>query len=193
MTSLQTSVTYLVSGATVFAHLALILFVLATLLSAHLREWLHERVGKHGIVLGLSIVGFSILGSLFFSDIAGLAPCFLCWVERALLYPQILLFGWYLYKARRWMLDVALWMTIAGTIVTTYHVFLENGAAALIPCPTGFSTASCSTKYFEVFGYVTIPVMSLTAFVAILAILIVVLHRKHWLPARALRQQQEQW
>lgn len=189
MTSFDAAVTYGVSGATIIGHLVLIFFVLCTLLSAHLREWLHQRVGKHGVVIGLSIVGFSILGSLFFSDIAGLAPCFLCWVGRALLYPQILLFGWYLYKARRWMLDVALWMTIAGIIVTTYHVFLENGATALVPCPTGFSMASCNTKYFEIFGYVTIPVMSLTAFVALLAILIVVLHRKHWLPARESREQ----
>jgi disulfide bond formation protein DsbB len=193
MTSLNVSVTYAIAGATIVAHIGLVVFILATLVSAHLKEWLHQRVGKHGVLLGLTLIGFSIIGSLFFSDVAGLAPCFLCWIERALLYPQIILFGWYIYKARRWMLDVALWMTIAGFIITAYHVFLENGAPALIPCPTGFSIASCSTKYFEVFGYVTIPVMSLTAFATLLIVLIVVLHRKHWLPAKALRQTNEQW
>ena len=165
---------------TMLIQIALVLFIIATIASKQLKEWLHERLGRHGVLVMLTLVGGSIIGSLFFSQVANFPPCFLCWVERGLMYPQILLFGWYLYKPYKPLLDVALGMTIVGLLVSGYHVLLENGAAAKIPCQAIVSIASCETKYINLFGYLTIPVMSLTVFATLLVTLIVVLHRKHW-------------
>lgn len=192
MSSFLIGVTYLIGGLTIMAQIGLVFFIVATIQSKQLREWLHERVGKHGVLLMLTLVGGSIVGSLFFSNVAGFSACFLCWIQRALMYPQIMLFGWYLYKPRRSLLDVALVMTILGLIVSGYHIILENGGAELIPCTAVLSlTASCTTKYVNIFGYVTIPVMSFTVFAALLSTLIVVLHRKHWLPSRQVKALQQ--
>ncbi len=186
MPSFVVLVSYLIGGLTILAQIGLVLFIIATLNSAKLREWLHERVGKHGVLFMLTIVGASIVGSLFYSNVAGFAACLLCWIQRGLMYPQIILFGWYLYRPRRGLLDVALVMTILGLIVSGYHIILENGGAELVPC-TATLAVSCTTKYVNIFGYVTIPTMSFTVFAALLTTLIIVLHRKHWLPARQVK------
>lgn len=177
---------YTVGALTALMQVALVAFVIATFASARLREWLHERLGRHGVLVGLTLVGASILGSLFFSEVANLPACFLCLVERALMYPQIVLFGWYLYKPHRGILFGALALSVAGFLVSLYQVALENKIVAdVVSCETLGSGVSCGFKYFELFGYLTIPVMSLSVFAALLTILVVVLHRKHWLPAKA--------
>ena len=82
------------------------------------------------------------------------------------------------------LLYKALGLTIAGLLVSGYHIILENGGAELIPCSTALKV-SCTVKYVNIFNYITIPVMSFTICAALLAILIVVLRRKHWLPKKA--------
>jgi len=182
--SLVVVIDYLIAIGIAAVHLALVFFVIATIQSATLREWLHERVGRHGVLAALTLIGGAIVGSLFFSNVAGFAACILCWIQRGLMYPQIILFGWYLYKPKRGLLDTALVMTILGLFVSGYHIALENGASEFIPC-TAALDVSCTVKYVNIFGFITIPVMSFTVFAALLAILIVVLHRKHWLSRRA--------
>jgi general stress protein CsbA len=47
-----------------------------------------------------------------------------------------------------------------------YHILLQQGLLpeAVAPCTIG---ASCTVKYTGYFGFITIPVMSLTAFLII--------------------------
>ncbi len=186
MSSFVIGVIYFVGAMTALMQLLLVFFIIATISSADLREWLHERLGRHGVLVALTIVGGSIVGSLFFSEVAQFPACFLCWIERALMYPEIILFGWYLYKPHKSLLYTALAMSVAGFLVSGYQILLENGSAPdLIPCTTLISLVSCATKYINLFGFLTIPVMAITVFAALIAVLIVVLHRKHWLPRKA--------
>lgn len=59
-------------------------------------------------------------------------------------------------------------MSIFGLLIAAYHVLLQNGVLpeAVAPCVLG---ASCKAKYTGYFGFITIPVMSLTAFSIITA------------------------
>ncbi|MFH1171506.1 MAG: hypothetical protein V1778_03140, partial [bacterium] len=63
-------------------------------------------------------------------------------------------------------------LSILGGILAIYHVILQLGAPAIVPCSTRVFAISCGTTIFRFYGYVTIPVMSLTAFVMILLLLI---------------------
>lgn len=186
MTPFVSFTIYTVGVFTAIMQLLLVIFIVATFASANLREWIHERLGRHGVLVALTLVGGSILGSLFFSEIARLPACFLCLVERALMYPQIIFFGWYLYKPHRSILYSTLFLSIAGFIVSAYQIALENGAVKdILSCETLGSGVSCSVKYFELFGYLTIPVMSISVFAVLITLCVVVLHRKHWLPKKA--------
>ncbi len=108
----------------------------------------------------------AMAGSLIFSEVFGYAPCLLCWYQRIAMYPLVVIIAVGIYLRDKKLYLYALPLSIIGTIVAFLHVLLENGiiSEALFPCRVG---VSCSTKYVNYFGFVTIPVLSLMAFIFI--------------------------
>jgi disulfide bond formation protein DsbB len=108
----------------------------------------------------------AMAGSLYFSEVMHFVPCVLCWYQRITMYPlvAILLVGIYFKdsKVYRQVLPLA----IIGLLIATYHVVLYYGVNWGIrpdwvgPCVAG---VSCTTKYVEWFGFVTIPLLSWVA------------------------------
>jgi disulfide bond formation protein DsbB len=110
-------------------------------------------------------------GSLFFSQVAHFPPCQYCWYQRICMYPlsMILLVG-ALLKDRRAVLYAAVF-PIVGACISIYHIYIEvNPDKESASCKAGIP---CSTRWIDDFGYVTIPVMALSAF-ALIAVLLVV-------------------
>ncbi|MEC1176967.1 disulfide oxidoreductase [Metasolibacillus meyeri] len=109
------------------------------------------------------------LGSLYFSEIRQYTPCEMCWYQRILMYPIVILTTVaYIQKNARIALTTAVFACIGGSI-SLYHYgiqkldFLQASAPAcgLVPC-TG--------QYINWLGFITIPFLALTAFVIIAAI-----------------------
>ena len=124
---------------------------------------------------GIALV--ATLGSLFFSEYADFTPCRLCWFQRIAMYPlaAVLLVG-ALRREARSAVQYALVFPIAGAIVAIYHIYIEiNPSAESASCKVG---APCSVKWIEEFGYVTIPVLALTAFAAIAGLLLLAWSRR---------------
>lgn len=119
-------------------------------------------VGSRAVEVGLAMALAGTIGSLWYSNVIGYEPCDLCWVQRIFLYPQVLLLGVALVKRDRGAVDYALALSLAGLAVAAYHVSLQVGLTPLLPCSVG--AVSCGKLFFLAYGYVTIPVMSLTAF-----------------------------
>jgi disulfide bond formation protein DsbB len=110
-------------------------------------------------------------GSLFFSEIAGFIPCELCWYQRICMYPlSILTLLAALaddYRVARYLLP----LPVAGVGVAVYHLLVENGVVAQSSACLASAPGGCATKWIEEFGYVTIPVLALTAFVLLIELL----------------------
>jgi disulfide bond formation protein DsbB len=108
----------------------------------------------------------AMLGSLYFSEIKHYNPCVLCWYQRILMYPLVLIIAVGLLKKDKEVYKYVLPLSILGWAFAAYHVLLQNGVLpeAIAPCTLG---ASCTVKYTGYFGFITIPVMSLTAFTVI--------------------------
>lgn len=125
-------------------------------------------------VLIITLVAFvSVAGSLFFSDILGYAPCRLCWYQRIFLYPQLFLGLVSIYKGDKKIIDYLLMLSVIGALVSLYQVYLQYGGTNIItPCGLG-SDVSCTAQYFSRFGYVTIPVMALSAFLTNLIVILI--------------------
>ena len=107
------------------------------------------------------------LGSLYFSEVRGFEPCSLCWYQRILMYPIILISGVALFqKNARIALTTAFFAVIGGGI-SLYHYgiqklsFLSDSAPACGDVP-------CTGAYINVFGFITIPFLALIAFTIIL-------------------------
>lgn len=112
------------------------------------------------------IVLFAVAGSLYFSEVMGLPPCVLCWYQRILLYPLLIIYTVSLWTDDRKYQKYVLPFITLGISVASYHNLLYFGILpeSISPCVQG---ASCTTKQLEILGFMTIPLMSLLSFLTI--------------------------
>ena len=112
-------------------------------------------------------------GSLFYSEIAGFTPCTLCWYQRILMYPQVFLFGVALWKNEYKTADYHIVLSILGALIAGYHYLLQIGVLPELPCSAVGFSVSCAERFTMNLGYITIPLMSLTAFLLIILLMAV--------------------
>lgn len=118
-------------------------------------------ISSNYIVLIFLITAAASAGSLFLSDIMNYLPCKLCWYQRIFIYPQVIISGVALFTNDTYARKYLLPLSIIGALIAVYHILLQ-AFPSVLQC--GDEAVSCSTNQFVGFGYITIPVMSLTAF-----------------------------
>ena len=128
---------------------------------------------KNAVKFSFIVALIAMLGSLFFSEIAGYEPCKLCWFQRIFMYPQVFLLALALWKKEIIVASRnSIMLSIIGAVIAGYHYLLQIGVAPELPCSaTGYSVA-CSQRFIMSFGYITIPMMAFTAFLLILVFLL---------------------
>ncbi|MBD0381184.1 disulfide oxidoreductase [Paenibacillus sedimenti] len=124
-------------------------------------KWLKDN----GMHISWFIALIATLGSLYFSEIMHFLPCKLCWYQRILMYPLVILLGIAAVRRDYKLTIYVLPMTIWGACISIYHVLLQSGvfhedAAACGPVP-------CDVDYLYWFGFITIPMLAGTAFILI--------------------------
>ena len=116
------------------------------------------------------LVAGATLGSLFFSEVMELPACSLCWVQRIFMFPLaiILLLGLFPFDAG--VVRYALPLAAIGGTVALYHLLLQLGVIpeSAAPCRQG---VSCSDAQLQLFGFVSIPMLSLAVFATVAAML----------------------
>lgn len=122
------------------------------------------------------IASVSMLGSLFFSEVMGHAPCVLCWYQRICMYPLVLILPAGLFPFDRNIVRYALPLSLAGALIAFFHLLLVAGLIpeSIKPCVQG---VPCSEVQIQWFGFVTIPLLSGLSFVVITALLVLT-HRR---------------
>ncbi len=131
-------------------------------------------IKKHFLVIGFVISLAGVLISLFYSDIIGFAPCKLCWLQRIALYPTCILFGLAWIKKDRNISYYIFPLLGLGAFVAIYHNFIYYFGEGIAPCDA--TGVSCVQRLVSEFGgYISIPSLALTSFIA-LAILLLVAH-----------------
>lgn len=123
------------------------------------------------------LVSVSTTISIFFSSVLEYVPCVLCWYQRICLFPMILIFAAGLFPVfDKSVIKFALPLAIAGALTAFYHTLLYGGIIpeSIQPCSKG---VSCTEKYFELFGFVSIPMLSFFAFSTIIVLLLVLKRR----------------
>ena len=122
------------------------------------------------------LVSVSALGSLFFSYVMEFAPCVLCWYQRIFLFPLVLILAIGLFPFDKKVVKYALPLAIAGWLTAVYHNLLYAGfiPKSIQPCSQG---VSCTEEYINLFGFLSIPVLSLLSFSTIVTLLIILYRR----------------
>ncbi|OGG03613.1 hypothetical protein A2W14_03180 [Candidatus Gottesmanbacteria bacterium RBG_16_37_8] len=113
------------------------------------------------------------LGSLFYSEIAKYEPCRLCWYQRILMYPQVILLTLAIIKKERHLSDYLMALSLPGFIIASYHYYLQRGGQSIFPCSVVGFSQSCSTRFVMELGFITIPFMAATAFLLIIILMLI--------------------
>lgn len=106
------------------------------------------------------------LGSLFFSEVLLFPPCALCWYQRIVMYPLVVILAVGIYTQDRHVIRYVLPLSVVGLLIALYHnlLYYHILPESAAPCILG---VSCTTKQIEWFGFITIPLLSLIAFAII--------------------------
>lgn len=128
--------------------------------------------GKNATLFAFIVALATMVGSIFYSGVIGYEPCALCWYQRIFMYPQVFLLGLALVKKDRNIIPYSLLLSAVGAVIAAYHYLVQAGITDNLFCLTGESSVSCSQRYFVSFGYITIPMMSLSAFLLIIFLMI---------------------
>ena len=124
------------------------------------------------LAAGTFVAVVATVGSLYLSLGLGLIPCELCWYQRILMYPLAVVLGVAALEDRSGVYRTALPLSVLGIGVAAYHSFVQV-TADQTTCTVG----SCGSIQYQVFG-LTIPNLSLLAFVLISLSLLVALRRR---------------
>jgi hypothetical protein len=118
--------------------------------------------------LAFLVAATATAGSLYFSEVADYVPCQLCWFQRIAMYPLAVILLVAAIRRDRGVRRYVLPIAAIGALVSTYHYLiewrpsLEGGACGVGP--------SCADIWFRELGFVTLALMALCGFVAILVL-----------------------
>lgn len=106
------------------------------------------------------------LGSLYFSEIRLYLPCEMCWYQRIIMYPIVLISFIGLIRND---LNSRIYLRAfsgIGILTSAYHYSLQKFSfiADSQPACTG---VDCTVQYINWFGFITIPFLALIAFILI--------------------------
>lgn len=123
-----------------------------------------------------SIALVSTFATLFIGEVMGMTPCQLCWYQRILMFPLAVILGMAAFGSDRRGAIYALPLAMGGVAIAAYHTALVAGWVPQwwIPCGAG---PSCSDQKLVILGNIQIPWLSLLAFSAIAALLLVYLRK----------------
>jgi disulfide bond formation protein DsbB len=121
---------------------------------------------RYGLYFAWLVAIVATGGSLYFSEVMGFVPCVLCWYQRILMYPLVILLGIATYRQDKHIINYILPFSIIGILVSLYHVLIQQfpNLATESTCQAG---VPCTVDYIHLFGFITIPMMAFVAFLLI--------------------------
>jgi disulfide bond formation protein DsbB len=136
------------------------------------RDAVWDTIGPNGIWLAWTVALTCTLGSLYYSEMVHFTPCKLCWYQRIAMYPLAVLLLIAAVRRDRDFWHYAVPMAAIGVVLSTYHYQLERfpHQSPLASCS---AEAPCTLVWLWRFHYISIPMMALSGFALIIALLLV--------------------
>ncbi len=175
---LQTVVSSIAGGIPVLVLATQAAFIagLAAYLFLRRNKLVHQALAElssSGVELAFLVALAAMAGSLFYSEVMHYVPCVLCWYQRIFMYPITFLLAVALWKKRDDALDYVLPLAVIGSIFSIYH-YNEQFLGLFSNC-----ASTCGQRTVAAYGYLTIPLMALTASVVISCLLFLNRHSKN--------------
>src|SRR5690625_17102 len=129
------------------------------------------------MMLVWAIALLAMMGSVFYSEVMGYEPCELCWVQRILMYPLVVIYGVAALKKNVSIGLPGLILSGIGMFVSIYHYMIQK-LPALQESRGMCGTVPCNLQYVKYFGFVTIPFLAGTAFILMFVLHIFLLRQQ---------------
>lgn len=162
-----------------FATIALQILTVAFLALYFLRKQFPDLEGiakflhEWGLWIAFLSAAAASLVTIVHTGIFGLPPCPLCWWQRAFLYPQAIMFGIAALMRDRMIAGYSIALSVIGLGIGVYHHILQMYPMGSLPCPAE-GGVSCGQILFLQFGYITYPMMAISAFAFLIVLMLFV-------------------
>jgi disulfide bond formation protein DsbB len=137
--------------------------------------WL-TQVRASGLWIICMITTGAMLGSLYFSEIVGFAPCKLCWYQRIAMYSIAIISFVAALRNDKNIVRYTIVLAPLGLVVSTYHYLLEwfptletNVCSLDVPC---------TAVWFRELGFVTLCFMAGCAFITVIAVSLAIIREE---------------
>jgi disulfide bond formation protein DsbB len=125
-----------------------------------------RAIAPQSVAFAWIVATVTTLGSLYYSEHAGFVPCELCWYQRIVMYPLVIVLG--VAALRR---DRLVWITTfvfvgVGVPLSLYHWLVER-VPAFEESSSCSAITPCSAPWFEKLGFITLAWMCMSAFLLI--------------------------
>jgi disulfide bond formation protein DsbB len=136
------------------------------------RDAVWELLSDDGLWFAWAVALVATLGSLYLSEIAHFEPCKLCWYQRIAMYPLAVILLIAAVRRDRDIWHYVVPMAAIGVVISAYHYQLERfpHQSSLAACNLD---APCTLVWIWRFHYISIPMMALSGFGLIIALLLV--------------------
>lgn len=126
-------------------------------------------VRAQALPLAAAVATTAMVGSLWYSEVAGFVPCTLCWYQRIPMYALAVILTVAAVRRDDAVRPYARVLAGIGLVISLWHIGVQR-------FPSLSSTASCSADapctatWVDVFGILTIPTMAACGFLAVLVL-----------------------
>jgi len=108
----------------------------------------------------------AMFGSLYFSEIRQYEPCELCWYQRILMYPMVVILGIATVKNDYKISLYSMFLSAIGGCISLFHYSLQK-ISFLADIGPACGRIPCTSQYINWFGFISIPFLALIAFTII--------------------------
>ena len=125
---------------------------------------------QHPLTWAWVLVLVASASSLYLSEVVGLIPCSLCWYQRIAMYPLVIVLGVAVLRRDAGVWRYGLPLSAIGLVIAVYNVTIQwQPTLDVGTCATG---APCTGRYLAVFGFISIPTMAGSVFLAVTALML---------------------
>lgn len=151
--------TTLIAIGIIIVQIAIILFIFLWITKSPLLTKVQQN--SH-IILPILFIG-GALGSLIYEFAFGFEPCLLCWYQRIAIFGVAIISLTGDIRTNKTIQKQVFIFSLLGLLVAIVHNYIDIVPTGIDLCGAG---PSCLKRYTYVFGYITIPMMSLTVLLA---------------------------
>ena len=131
---------------------------------------------QHIFLFTWLLVLIAIVSTIYASEVMGLPICHLCWYQRICIFPLLIILGIGTFNNDSTCIRYSIPLAVCGAVFAIYQ-YLEQMFPGFSPVNVCGSGASCSQIHLKLFGFITLPLLSLIGCIVIITLLMIAKRR----------------